>query len=122
MQGHHKIALLLAVALIAGCRTERPPSAPVPLANTEPATEGTPVGDDRTAMEAAIDASPSAVRSAPEAQSGAPREGMALAPNAPDSYVVKHGDTLWGLPRCFYAILGIGPRSGRSTLRSRTRT
>jgi len=101
MQGHHKIALLLAVALIAGCRTERPPSAPVPLANTEPATEGTPVGDDRTAMEAAIDASPSAVRSAPEAQSGAPREGMALAPNAPDSYVVKHGDTLWGIAKVF---------------------
>jgi LysM repeat protein len=103
MQGHQKIALLLAVALVAGCRTERPEPAPAPIANTEPVVEGTPVGDERTAMEAAIDASPSAVRSAPEAEagSGAPREGMALAPNAPDNYVVKRGDTLWGIAKVF---------------------
>jgi LysM repeat protein len=102
MQGHQKIALFIAVALIAGCRTERPETAPGPVANTEPTVVGTPVGDDRTAMEAAIDASPAAAaRTAPQPDSGAPRGGLALAPNAPDNYVVKRGDTLWGIAKVF---------------------
>jgi hypothetical protein len=102
MQGHQKIALFLAVALAAGCRTERPPPAPVPIANTEPVAEGAPVGDDRTAMEAAIDASPSTTRgSAPGLQGGAARGGPVLAPGAPDNYVVKRGDTLWGIAKVF---------------------
>ena len=102
MQGHQKIALLLAIALVAGCRTERPEGAPVPLTDSEPAVDGTPVGDDRTAMEAAIDAGPSgAPRSMPGAGSDAPHEGLALAPGAPESYVVKRGDTLWGIAKVF---------------------
>ena len=60
MHGHHLIALTLAVSLVAGCQTERPTTAPVPVATSEPDVEGTVVGDDRTAMEAAIDAGPSA--------------------------------------------------------------
>jgi len=75
-------------------------TAPAPVTNAEPAVEATPVGDDRTAMEAAIDASPAAVRSAPEA-GAAPHEGLVLAPNAPDSYVVKRGDTLWAIAKVF---------------------
>jgi len=59
MHGHHLIALTLAVSLVAGCRTERPMTAPIPVATSEPTVEGTVVGDDRTAMEAAIDAGPS---------------------------------------------------------------
>jgi hypothetical protein len=103
MQGHRKIALFLTVALFAGCRTELPPTQPAPVGNTEPVATGTLVGDDRTAMEAAVDASPSSGRGqgfAPNVDHGAAR-GPVLAPNAPQSYVVKHGDTLWGIAKLF---------------------
>jgi hypothetical protein len=98
MQGHHLIALTLSVALLAGCRTEPPRTSPVPLATNDSDVQGTVVGDDRTAMEAAIDAGPSAPVADEGAARGAP---IALAPNAPESYVVKRGDTLWGIAKVF---------------------
>jgi hypothetical protein len=97
MQGHQIIALTLSVVVLAGCQTERPIAGPVPVEAPESAMEGAVVGDERTAMEAAIDAGPSTAASPSEAAQG----GLALNPNAPDSYVVKHGDTLWGISKVF---------------------
>jgi LysM repeat protein len=98
MQGHQLLALFLSIALLAGCHTQPPkPAAPEPVVATEPVVEGTVVGDDRTAMEAAVDAA-GAQGTEPSAL---PRTGVALAPNAPDSYVVKRGDTLWAIAKVF---------------------
>jgi LysM repeat protein len=97
MHGHQIIALTLAVAVLAGCQTDRPVTTPVPVPTQETSVQGTVVGDDRTAMEAAIDAG----SSVPLDASQAPQGGLALNPNAPDSYVVKRGDTLWGISKVF---------------------
>jgi LysM repeat protein len=98
MHGYQKFALVAAVVLIAGCRSEAPISAPVPIASNENTIEGTVVGDQKTAMEAAVDAgNPSSAASS----SDSPRGSLQLAPDAPDSYVVKRGDTLWGIAKVF---------------------
>lgn len=97
MQGHQIIALTVTLAVLAGCQTERPVTAPVAVAVPESNAQGTVVGDDRTAMEAAVDAGPSAAAPLPDAQ----QTGLALNPNAPDSYVVKKGDTLWAISKVF---------------------
>jgi LysM repeat protein len=98
MQGHQLLALFVSVALIAGCKSApEKPAAPVSVAATEPAVEGTAVGDQKTAMEAAVEASAASAGQ----QSEAPAQSIPLAPNAPDSYVVKRGDTLWGIAKVF---------------------
>jgi LysM domain len=100
MQGHQLIALTLSVALAAGCQSDRPmppPAAPVASA-PESTVEGTVVGDDRSAMEAAVDTGAGA--SSTPLPSETPG-GMVMNPNAPDSYVVKRGDTLWGIAKVF---------------------
>ena len=59
MQGHQLFALTLMAAL-AGCQTQRPVTAPVPVTPAEPTVQGTVVGDERTSMQAAVDAGSSA--------------------------------------------------------------
>ncbi len=100
MQGHQLIALTLSVAVLAGCQTQRPPTVQTPAVAAEPdaAIHDTSVGDDRTAMEAAVDTGSSSTAAPSEAPQGG---GLALNPNAPDSYVVKRGDTLWGIAKVF---------------------
>src|SRR5271155_5828322 len=55
MQRQRSIALLLAIAAVAGCHTQPPPAPPPRPAAADNDIQGTAVGDERTAMEAAVD-------------------------------------------------------------------
>jgi LysM repeat protein len=100
MQGHRNLGLLLAVAVLAGCHSTAPrPEASTggPAAIPSEPSDGTVVGSDKTSIEAAIEASSSGATETAEV----PRRSIPLADNAPDSYVVKRGDTLWGIAKVF---------------------
>ncbi len=109
MQGHRFIGLFLAGVMTAGCHAERPQPPPAPVAQVDTGVQGMPVGDDRTAMEAGLDAAsasaaPRSPAPPPDASAPAnarPAHGPALADGAPDTYVVKKGDTLWGISKVF---------------------
>ncbi len=101
MQGHRFFALVSLLVIVAGCRSERPVDAPAPLATDDTNLQGTVVGDDRTAMEAAIDAGPAVGSMASSGSSTARATIPVLAANAPDSYLVKRGDTLWAIAKVF---------------------
>jgi LysM repeat protein len=101
MQGHQTLGLFLGVAVLAGCHSTAPKPEEqrgAPVAANEPTTEGIVVGDEKNAIEAAIEASASP---ATTETVQVPSRGIPLAENAPDSYVVKRGDTLWGIAKVF---------------------
>jgi len=101
MQRQRSIALLIAIAAVAGCRTQAPPAPPAAPPSADNGIQGTVVGDDRTAMEAAVETGGGTTTMPLPPRSSESSGGVALAPNAPDSYVVKRGDTLWGISKVF---------------------
>lgn len=90
------VAIGVSMMLMAGCATQRPSAPAAAPVTPNDSVQGTVVGDERTSLEAAADSAGTAQTTAGTA---APR--IALAPNAPDTYVVKRGDTLWGIARTF---------------------
>src|ERR1700722_5676377 len=100
MQGHRNLGLFIAVAVLAGCHSGAPKpeaaaAAPAPVATPAEPSDGTVVGNDKTSIEAAIEASASPnTTETVQVPSGT---RIPLAENAPDSYVVKRGDTLWAI-------------------------
>jgi len=111
---HHRLsALVIALALAAGCRSERPLAATPDMATAANAAatadaaaaqqggpQANPSTDHTSAMEAAVDAAPPTA-SPPATAAGEPAGGVELAPDAPQSYVVKRHDTLWGIAKVF---------------------
>jgi LysM repeat protein len=97
--------LALTATVLAGCSSSWNPLSrwgkkeqPAVVVDTQPEPpDGAAVGDQRTAMEVAADAG-AAAQAAPVTSAAAP---VSLAPNAPESYVVRRGDTLWDISRTF---------------------
>ncbi len=109
------IAPLLSIARSRGAAASVR-AAPVPMPEADNGIEGTVVGDDRTAMEAAsMGASPRPA--SPAAASEPPKQGFRSRPMRPTATSSSTAIPSGASPKCSCAILGIGPKSGRSTRR-----
>ena len=83
------VAMVAGLATLSACATQQPaPALAQPAASTAPAPSSAPL-------------SYAPVRSFDEARAGA--DGYALRPDAPLRYVVKKGDTLWGISNRYLA-------------------
>ncbi len=89
------VAIAGLIVTLTGCRSDQPLTASEPLPAPDNSVQGKVVGDSRTAMEAAVDTGSKGPASV--VASG----GAALAANAPDTYVVKQGDTMWAIAKLF---------------------
>ena len=93
---------LVVLVTVSGCswfhHRSEPAVAAMPSTPQVPDSEAAPPVDEMTATEAATrgaGASPSAESAAPAA------DATMINPNAPKSYTVKRGDTLWGIASTF---------------------